>query len=82
MEIDKHLGRRIVEARLALQLDRAEVASAIGVTLEEYKAIETGAMRIQALYMARLSKELGQPLKWFFDGLPGQDTLNSIRVSR
>lgn len=82
MEIDRHLGRRILQARSAIGRDQQDVASAIGTTLDEYKAMEAGVKRIDALYMARLSAELGQPLKWFFEGLPGQDPFNSIRIAK
>ena len=68
MEIDEHLGRRILQTRSALEREQNDVALAIGVTLQEYIAFEAGVSRIPALYIARLSAELGQPLKCFLKG--------------
>lgn len=70
--IDQHLGARLAEARRLCGLDKAEVASAIGKSGPEYAAIERGELRIRAIYLARLGRLFGQPVSWFYQGLPGQ----------
>lgn len=72
LEIDRQLGRRIVQARETLHMTPETVAAKIEVSFSDYKKIEAGSVRIRALYMARLSRVLKQPLRWFYEGLPGQ----------
>ena len=80
LPIDEHLGARISAARRALGRSEAEVAEAIEVPIETFKSMEAGTIRIKAIYMSRLSSELGQPLKWFYQGLPGQDAFDQINL--
>ncbi len=80
--IDQHLGARISSARRALGRSEADVAEAIEVSVEDYKSMEAGTVRIKAIYMSRVSSELRQPLKWFYEGLPGQDAFDQIQTPK
>ncbi|MEO1358817.1 MAG: hypothetical protein AAFU81_00610 [Pseudomonadota bacterium] len=80
LPIDQHLGARIAAARHALGRSEAEVAEAIEVSVVDYKSMEAGTIRIKAICMSRLSTELKQPLKWFYQGLPGQDAFDRIKL--
>ena len=72
-EIDKHLGARIRFARMELGLSPERLAEMIEVDPDVVKAMEAGELRVSALRLARISRNLDKPLSWFFDGLPGQE---------
>ncbi len=71
--IDQHLGARIRLAREQRGLTLAEVATQTDVTIERLTEIEHGAIRIPALFVARLTRVLRITPAWLFNGLPGQD---------
>jgi len=70
--IDQHLGQRLVEARQSSGVSAAAAAEAIDKSGLEYAAIERGEVRIRAIFLARLGRLFGQPVSWFYQGLPGQ----------
>ena len=71
-QVDAHLGGRIATARRDAGLDLAELAKAINVSQAELISMEQGQVRIRAIDIARMSRQLGQSIGWFYDGLPGQ----------
>lgn len=73
LEIDRHLGLKIAEARTERGHTQAEFAKVIGTDVATVAAMEVGDVRVASIMLARISRELGYPLSWFFDGLPGQD---------
>lgn len=74
--IDQHLGKRIARARRESNLERSWLAERIETSEEALRAFERGERRVSALYVARCAKALNKPLKWFFEGLPGQDVFD------
>ena len=76
--IDKHLGERIAQARLESDRELARLAEQIETCAETLIGFESGEQRIPALYVARCAKALNKPLKWFFEGLPGQDVFEAV----
>ena len=72
-DIDKHLGGRIREAREARGLAVERLAHLMEDAPDVLTAMEAGQMRVSALRLARISRSLGMPLSWFFEGLPGQE---------
>ena len=77
--IDKHLGERIALARRDSHTELDWLAAQIETCPETLRAFEIGERRIPALYLARCAKALNRPLKWFFEGLPGQDVFSTKR---
>ena len=75
-EIDKHLGARIRFARMELGFSAERLAAMIDDDLDLVKAMEAGELRVSALRLARISRNLDKPLSWFFDGLPGQEVFD------
>mmetsp|Transcript_18977 Transcript_18977/g.22814 ORF Transcript_18977/g.22814 Transcript_18977/m.22814 type:complete len:82 (+) Transcript_18977:751-996(+) len=71
--IDQHLGKRITLARDQRGLTLAEVAVQMDVSIERLTEFEQGAVRIPALFVARLTRVLNVTPAWLFNGLPGQD---------
>lgn len=81
-EIDRHLGRRILEARTERERDRGDIARIIDSDVATVEAMEAGRVRVASIALARISRALDLPLSWFFDGLPGQDVFDSDRRER
>lgn len=76
--IDKHLGLRISQARQESAVQLAWLAEQIEADTEVLIGFEAGERRIPAIYVARCAKALNKPLKWFFDGLPGQGVFEAV----
>lgn len=69
VEEDKTLGARVRARRIALGLSQKDIADALGVTFQQIQKYESGANRISAFAMYRLSTLLGMTLERVFDGL-------------
>lgn len=70
--IDKHLASRIKSLRQETGLSPADMAAEMSLSELDYVAIENGKVRIGALDMARIAQTLRRPVRWFYEGLPGQ----------
>lgn len=68
-EVDRHVGSRVRLARLRLQTPPSQLAREIGVSELDLCRIEEGDMRVSAHRLYALSKALGQPVGFFFEGL-------------
>jgi len=77
--IDQHLGRKIAEARRSAGRSVSQLAAEIGVPPDHLEKMERGHRRIDALSLARCSKALSRPLKWFYAGLPGQSKFETLK---
>lgn len=66
---DKVLGARVRGRRMALGLSQKDLADALGVTFQQIQKYESGANRVSAFAMYRLSIFLGIDLGRIFDGL-------------
>lgn len=75
-QVDAHLGGRIAAARREAGLDLSDLAKAIDISQAELIRMEQGQVRIRAIHIARLSRQLGKSIGWFYSGLPGQIPLD------
>ena len=75
-DIDRHLGRKIEAARQKLGLSHETLATLAEIDPDKIRAMETGALRVSSFALARIARHVGEPLSWFFDGLPGQDVFD------
>jgi len=78
-EIDRHLGRKILEARKQRGQSQDSLAKMIDVDPAKLNAVESGDERVASLLLARIARALDLPLSWFFDGLPGQEVFDAPR---
>ena len=76
--IDQHLGQRIAEARHMAGINCHQLATGLGISVDRLTRFETGQDHIPALCVALCARLLNQPLKWFFDGLPGQYVFDNL----
>ena len=66
--IDAHIGARVREARILLDMSREDLAAAMGVTVAQVQKYETGATRLSASAVFELAQFLKQDLSFFFSG--------------
>ncbi|MFM8755074.1 MAG: helix-turn-helix domain-containing protein [Phenylobacterium sp.] len=68
--IDAHIGRMIRLRRRQIGLTQHQLALACGVRFQQIQKYESGANRIAASRLWRISRATGTPLLAFFEGLP------------
>ena len=68
--VDRHVGRRVQEKRLGLGLSQTALAKAVGVSFQQVQKYEKGTNRISASRLQQISKMLGVPVSFFFEGAP------------
>jgi transcriptional regulator with XRE-family HTH domain len=66
--IDRHVGKRLRQLRLARGMDLPELSGLLGVSAPRLLQFEEGRERISALLMRQLAKILNVPPSEFFDG--------------
>ena len=68
-DIDVHLGKRLRWRRNLLGLTQRQLATAVGVRLQQIQKYECGANRISAARLWQLAQVLKAPVSYFFEGL-------------
>lgn len=68
--IDKHVGSRVRLRRVLLGLSQEKLGDALGLTFQQVQKYEKGANRIGASRLQEISKILGVPPSYFFEGAP------------
>ena len=81
-EIDRHLGRKISEARLKRGQSQDALAQSVDIDADLLNSAESGEVRVSSVLVARVARALELPLSWFFDGLPGQEVFDAPRRRR
>jgi len=78
-ETDKHIGRRLREARLARGFSQGALGNKLGVTFQQVQKYESGANRIGGSRLWDISGVLDVPVGYFFEGLPAAGPAASTR---
>ena len=71
--VDIHVAMRVRQRRIELGLTQPELAGELGITFQNLYKYEKGKNRISAGRLYGLSKALGVPVTFFFEGLAGTD---------
>lgn len=71
--VNRHVGRRLEESRLARGLDREHLGALVGAAGAEILAYESGLDELSAQMLWRLALGLGFPIERFYEGLQGGD---------
>jgi len=66
--IDKFIGKRLKEARIACGMTQKELADKLGVTHQQVQKYQQGINRISASRLAAVSNVTKRPMHWFVDG--------------
>src|SRR5262249_8319735 len=72
--IDIHVAMRVRQRRIELGMSQPKLAAALGISFQHLYKYEKAKIRIGASRLYGLSKALGVPIAFFFEGLPGADT--------
>lgn len=73
------VGRRVRLQRHWLRLGQQELAAAAGVSRSFVSAIERGAQGLDAWRLGLVADELGVPVAWLLDRIPGPITVPGPR---
>jgi transcriptional regulator with XRE-family HTH domain len=67
--IDTHAGLRLRERRIQLGMSQPKLAAALGITYQQLYKYEQAKNRISASRLYEMSKALGVPVTFFFEGI-------------
>ena len=67
--VDVHVGSRVRLRRISVGISEQELRAALGVTAEQMRAYESGAMRIGSSLLNAVSKLLECPPNVFFEDM-------------
>ena len=70
--VNQHLGQRLRGRRMLLGLSQAQLAESLGVTFQQIQKYENGSSQLTPERLLSLSRSLGVPVDFFFEGLPDQ----------
>ncbi|MBL6080100.1 helix-turn-helix transcriptional regulator [Belnapia sp. T18] len=76
--MDKHVGRRIREQRLAMGLSQQQLARIIGITYQQAHKYERGLNRISVGRLFSVAQALATEPAWFFEGLTADSAVEEI----
>jgi len=71
--VDNHVGRQIRNRRKLLGMTQQELGLSVGIRFQQIQKYESGANRVSASRLWELSRALGVPIEFFYQGL---DTTN------
>lgn len=69
-DVDAHLGRRVRQRRLELNMSQERLAELLGVTFQQIQKYEKGFNRIAASRLYAMTRALDVDITYFFEGLP------------
>ena len=71
--VDRHVGRRVCEKRLALGYNQSDLGRALGLTFQQIQKYEKGTNRVGASRLQAIATILSVPVAFFFEDLPGEE---------
>ena len=81
-DIDRHVGARMRQRRIVLGVDQHQLAEMIGVTSQQVHKYEKGINRMSAGRLYTIAQVLGVDIKFFFEGLSDNQTVESTPQGR
>jgi transcriptional regulator with XRE-family HTH domain len=72
--VDIHVAMRVRERRIELGISQPKLAAALGIAYQQLYKYEKAKNRISASRLFGLSKALGVPIAFFFEGMDGSDS--------
>jgi transcriptional regulator with XRE-family HTH domain len=76
-EVDAHVGQRMRQLRECLGVSQGRLGRQLGLTFSQVQKYEKGTNRIGAGRLYLLSRFLGVPVQYFFDGLDSESATSS-----
>jgi transcriptional regulator with XRE-family HTH domain len=68
--IDRHVGSRVRMRRVLVGISQEKLGESLGLTFQQVQKYEKGTNRIGASRLQQISRILGVPVEYFFDGAP------------
>jgi transcriptional regulator with XRE-family HTH domain len=68
--VDKHVGARVRSRRILVGMSQEKLGTSLGLTFQQVQKYEKGTNRIGASRLQNISKILGVPVAYFFEGAP------------
>ena len=69
--IDVHVGSRVRMRRMLVGMSQEKLGDSLGLTFQQVQKYEKGANRIGASRLFQISRVLGVPISFFYEGLTG-----------
>jgi len=76
--VDRHVGERVRSRRAELGLTQHDLAEMLGISYQQVQKYETGANRVSAGRLFRMSQRLGCAIGFFFDGLENNEPVQVL----
>ena len=70
--VDAHVGGRVRDRRTLIGMNQEELGKHLGLTFQQIQKYENGMNRITASKLWVISRVLGRPIFWFFEGIGKQ----------
>ena len=67
--VDRYVGRKVCEKRIALGYNQSDLGRALGLTFQQIQKYEKGANRISASKLWDIARFFNVEVGYFFDGL-------------
>ncbi len=67
--VDVHVGKRIRQRRWMIGMTQQQLAEAVGIKFQQIQKYETGMNRVSASRLWDISRAMGVPVSFFFEGL-------------
>lgn len=77
--IDAAVGNQLKIRRKALKLSQTQLGDMLGITYQQIQKYESGANKVSPGRLVHLSKALGVPLTFFFEGVDSAVDTSSIQ---
>jgi transcriptional regulator with XRE-family HTH domain len=68
-EIDRRVGRRVMEMRKSLAMSQERLGDALGVSFQQVQKYEKGTNRVSASRLRQIAGALGVPVTYFYEGI-------------
>jgi transcriptional regulator with XRE-family HTH domain len=68
--VDRHVGSRVRMRRVLVGLSQEKLGESLGLTFQQVQKYEKGTNRIGASRLQQMSRILGVPVEYFFEGAP------------
>ena len=76
--VDRHVGRKVCEKRIALGYNQSDLGRALGLTFQQIQKYETGMNRVSASRLFDIAREMDVPVSFFFEGLDSGSTATAV----
>lgn len=78
--VDIHVGTRLRVRRCQIKMSQSNLAEKLGVTFQQVQKYENGSNRIGASRLWKISRVIGVPITYFFEGVDDANRIHEDGV--